>query len=128
MNGGLHAPQFDTIINYQCVVLYFLIPYLEFSCASVGSKYKPYTYRDFIVLYLQAPSHVYSAHSSHVTNVSFTYNDGHLISTGGKDTSIIQWRVWRAAEKVPLPSNESNPEQSCSPPPAASPTENLPVS
>ncbi|XP_032881456.1 echinoderm microtubule-associated protein-like 4 isoform X4 [Amblyraja radiata] len=76
----------------------------------------------------KAPSHVYSAHSSHVTNVSFTYNDGHLISTGGKDTSIIQWRVWRAAEKVPLPSNESNPEQSCSPPPAASPTENLPVS
>ncbi|XP_078261097.1 EMAP like 4 isoform X1 [Rhinoraja longicauda] len=76
----------------------------------------------------KAPSHVYSAHSSHVTNVSFTYNDGHLISTGGKDTSIIQWRLWRAAEKVPLPSNESNLEQSCSPPPAAGPTENLPVS
>lgn len=42
---------------------------------------------------LQAPSHKYSAHSSHVTNVSFLYKDSHLISTGGKDTSIMQWRL-----------------------------------
>lgn len=42
---------------------------------------------------LQAPSHKYSAHSSHVTNVSFLYRDSHLISTGGKDTSIMQWRL-----------------------------------
>uniref|UniRef100_A0A665WTY6 EMAP like 4 n=1 Tax=Echeneis naucrates TaxID=173247 RepID=A0A665WTY6_ECHNA len=41
----------------------------------------------------KAPSHKYSAHSSHVTNVSFLYNDSHLISTGGKDTSIMQWRL-----------------------------------
>uniref|UniRef100_A0A8C7XA49 EMAP like 4 n=1 Tax=Oryzias sinensis TaxID=183150 RepID=A0A8C7XA49_9TELE len=40
-----------------------------------------------------APSRKYSAHSSHVTNVSFLYNDSHLISTGGKDTSIMQWRL-----------------------------------
>ncbi|MEQ2204695.1 hypothetical protein XENOCAPTIV_017105, partial [Xenoophorus captivus] len=44
-------------------------------------------------LSLQAPSHKYSAHSSHVTNVSFLYSDSHLISTGGKDTSIMQWRL-----------------------------------
>uniref|UniRef100_A0A8D0CT37 EMAP like 4 n=1 Tax=Sander lucioperca TaxID=283035 RepID=A0A8D0CT37_SANLU len=41
----------------------------------------------------KAPSHKYSAHSSHVTNVSFLFNDSHLISTGGKDTSIMQWRL-----------------------------------
>uniref|UniRef100_A0A7N6B1T5 EMAP like 4 n=1 Tax=Anabas testudineus TaxID=64144 RepID=A0A7N6B1T5_ANATE len=41
----------------------------------------------------KAPSQKYSAHSSHVTNVSFLYNDSHLISTGGKDTSIMQWRL-----------------------------------
>ncbi|TRY85641.1 hypothetical protein DNTS_008799 [Danionella cerebrum] len=41
----------------------------------------------------KAPSHKYSAHSSHVTNVSFMHNDSHLISTGGKDTSIMQWRL-----------------------------------
>ncbi|XP_006000802.1 echinoderm microtubule-associated protein-like 4 isoform X2 [Latimeria chalumnae] len=57
----------------------------------------------------KAPSHKYSAHSSHVTNVSFTYSDGHLISTGGKDMSIIQWRL---VEKTPLPTSESNVEPS----------------
>uniref|UniRef100_A0A7N8XT68 EMAP like 4 n=1 Tax=Mastacembelus armatus TaxID=205130 RepID=A0A7N8XT68_9TELE len=41
----------------------------------------------------KAPSHKYSAHSSHVTNVTFLHNDSHLISTGGKDTSIMQWRL-----------------------------------
>ncbi|OWK09152.1 hypothetical protein Celaphus_00015534, partial [Cervus elaphus hippelaphus] len=41
----------------------------------------------------KAPSHVYGGHSSHVTNVAFLCDDSHLISTGGKDTSIMQWRV-----------------------------------
>lgn len=41
----------------------------------------------------KAPSHKYSAHSSHVTNVSFLFDDSHLLSTGGKDTSIMQWRL-----------------------------------
>ncbi|KAJ8291121.1 hypothetical protein GJAV_G00021630 [Gymnothorax javanicus] len=41
----------------------------------------------------RAPSHVYSGHSSHVTNVNFLFDDSFLISTGGKDTSIMQWRV-----------------------------------
>uniref|UniRef100_A0A671NHN7 Echinoderm microtubule-associated protein-like 4 n=1 Tax=Sinocyclocheilus anshuiensis TaxID=1608454 RepID=A0A671NHN7_9TELE len=41
----------------------------------------------------KAPSYKYSAHSSHVTNVSFMHSDSHLISTGGKDMSIMQWRL-----------------------------------
>ncbi|XP_071212923.1 echinoderm microtubule-associated protein-like 2 isoform X3 [Salvelinus alpinus] len=41
----------------------------------------------------RAPSHTYSGHSSHVTNVAFLHDDSHLISTGGKDTSILQWVV-----------------------------------
>ncbi|XP_049625744.1 echinoderm microtubule-associated protein-like 1 isoform X1 [Suncus etruscus] len=41
----------------------------------------------------RAPSHVYSGHSSHVTNVGFLFDDSHLVSTGGKDTSIMQWRL-----------------------------------
>ncbi|KAM4041729.1 LOW QUALITY PROTEIN: echinoderm microtubule-associated protein-like 4 [Anomaloglossus baeobatrachus] len=52
----------------------------------------------------KAPSHKYSAHSSHVTNVSFTHSDCHLISTGGKDMSIIQWRL---IEKVSLAQNDN---------------------
>ncbi|KAI1902632.1 hypothetical protein AGOR_G00017950 [Albula goreensis] len=41
----------------------------------------------------KAPSHKYEGHGSHVTNVCFTHNDSHLISMGGKDTCILQWRV-----------------------------------
>ncbi|XP_061105176.1 echinoderm microtubule-associated protein-like 4 isoform X2 [Conger conger] len=44
---------------------------------------------------LKAPSHKYEGHGSHVTNVRFTHNDGHLISMGGKDTCVLQWRVTR---------------------------------
>lgn len=41
----------------------------------------------------KAPSHKYEGHGSHVTNVCFTHNDSHLLSMGGKDTCILQWRV-----------------------------------
>lgn len=41
----------------------------------------------------RAPSHIYGGHSSHVTNVNFLCDDSHLISTGGKDMSVMQWRV-----------------------------------
>ncbi|XP_017292647.1 echinoderm microtubule-associated protein-like 2 isoform X2 [Kryptolebias marmoratus] len=41
----------------------------------------------------RAPSHEYGGHSSHVTNVAFLHNNSHLISNGGKDTSILQWVV-----------------------------------
>uniref|UniRef100_A0A8C5R484 EMAP like 1 n=1 Tax=Leptobrachium leishanense TaxID=445787 RepID=A0A8C5R484_9ANUR len=41
----------------------------------------------------RASGHVYGGHSSHVTNVSFLPEDSHLISTGGKDMSIMQWNI-----------------------------------
>ncbi|XP_043999463.1 echinoderm microtubule-associated protein-like 1 isoform X2 [Gambusia affinis] len=41
----------------------------------------------------RAPSHVYRGHSSHVTNVSFLHDDSYLVSTGGKDMSVLQWRI-----------------------------------
>ncbi|XP_044147773.1 echinoderm microtubule-associated protein-like 4 isoform X1 [Bufo gargarizans] len=62
----------------------------------------------------KAPSHKYSAHSSHVTNVSFTHSDSHLISTGGKDMSIMQWRL---IEKVSLPQNDNLVEINAAPTP-----------
>uniref|UniRef100_A0A8C5PMU6 Echinoderm microtubule-associated protein-like 4 n=1 Tax=Leptobrachium leishanense TaxID=445787 RepID=A0A8C5PMU6_9ANUR len=65
----------------------------------------------------KAPSHKYSAHSSHVTNVSFTHNDSHLISTGGKDMSIMQWRL---IEKVSLSQNDNLVEISAANSPVAS--------
>ncbi|XP_051936571.1 echinoderm microtubule-associated protein-like 4 isoform X2 [Hippocampus zosterae] len=60
----------------------------------------------------KAPSHKYSAHSSHVTNVSFLHDDRHLISTGGKDTSILQWRL---VDKANPPPGDGPPDSS--PPP-----------
>ncbi|XP_038641850.1 echinoderm microtubule-associated protein-like 2 isoform X3 [Scyliorhinus canicula] len=41
----------------------------------------------------RTPSHKYSGHSSHVTNVAFLRDSARLISTGGKDMSVIQWSV-----------------------------------
>uniref|UniRef100_A0A8C4HTX0 EMAP like 1 n=1 Tax=Dicentrarchus labrax TaxID=13489 RepID=A0A8C4HTX0_DICLA len=41
----------------------------------------------------RAPSHIYGGHSSHVTNVSFLHEDSYLVSTGGKDMSVMQWRI-----------------------------------
>ncbi|XP_040916204.1 echinoderm microtubule-associated protein-like 1 isoform X6 [Toxotes jaculatrix] len=41
----------------------------------------------------RAPSHFYGGHSSHVTNVNFLYDDSYLVSTGGKDMSVMQWRI-----------------------------------
>ncbi|XP_067011712.2 echinoderm microtubule-associated protein-like 2 isoform X2 [Anabrus simplex] len=37
--------------------------------------------------------HSYGGHSSHVTNVTFLHDDSRLISTGGRDTSIMQWML-----------------------------------
>ncbi|XP_043674310.1 echinoderm microtubule-associated protein-like 2 isoform X6 [Vespula pensylvanica] len=37
--------------------------------------------------------HSYGGHSSHVTNVSFLQDDTRLVSTGGNDTSVLQWVV-----------------------------------
>lgn len=37
--------------------------------------------------------HAYGGHSSHVTNVSFLQDDTRLVSTGGADTSVLQWVV-----------------------------------
>ncbi|XP_072573236.1 echinoderm microtubule-associated protein-like 2 isoform X2 [Paramormyrops kingsleyae] len=49
----------------------------------------------------KAPSHRYEGHGSHVTNVDFTHNDSHLLSMGGKDTTILQWRVrWGGTEML----------------------------
>ncbi|XP_069500812.1 echinoderm microtubule-associated protein-like 2 isoform X2 [Ambystoma mexicanum] len=41
----------------------------------------------------RAPSHKYGGHSSHVTNVAFLHDNSALLSTGGKDNSVLQWRV-----------------------------------
>ncbi len=41
----------------------------------------------------QADCKPYSGHSSHVTNIGFTYDDGLVLSAGGEDRAVFQWRV-----------------------------------
>lgn len=48
---------------------------------------------NFFSSLLQTLSHIYSGHSSHVTSVEFMHDSSRLISTGGNDTSVMQWVV-----------------------------------
>lgn len=41
----------------------------------------------------KAEKKVFGGHSSHVTNVRFTCDGQYLISTGGNDKAVIQWKV-----------------------------------
>ncbi|CAH1249365.1 EML1 [Branchiostoma lanceolatum] len=41
----------------------------------------------------KSAGHIYPGHSSHVTCVRFLYDDSYLLSTGGADSAIFQWRV-----------------------------------
>ncbi|XP_076099427.1 echinoderm microtubule-associated protein-like 2 isoform X4 [Mytilus galloprovincialis] len=35
----------------------------------------------------------FKAHSSHVTNVAFLFDDSRVLSTGGNDMSVMQWQI-----------------------------------
>eukprot|EP01114_Cavostelium_apophysatum_P005619 TRINITY_DN1680_c0_g1_i2.p1 TRINITY_DN1680_c0_g1~~TRINITY_DN1680_c0_g1_i2.p1 ORF type:complete len:1023 (-),score=268.98 TRINITY_DN1680_c0_g1_i2:52-3120(-) len=62
-----------------------------------------------------SPFREYSGHSSHVMNVGFTKNDTHLISCGGQDRAIFQWKFSGSsglAESAPVdepPVSEDQP-------------------
>ncbi|XP_017359417.1 echinoderm microtubule-associated protein-like 3 [Cebus imitator] len=55
----------------------------------------------------KAPSRMYGGHGSHVTSVRFTHDDSHLVSLGGKDASIFQWRMLGAGGAGPAPATPS---------------------
>ncbi|XP_049635933.1 echinoderm microtubule-associated protein-like 3 [Suncus etruscus] len=63
----------------------------------------------------KAPSLVYGGHGSHVTSVRFTHDDSHLVSLGGKDASIFQWRVLGAGGAGPQPTTTPSRTPSLSP-------------
>lgn len=41
----------------------------------------------------QSDGHVGSGHSSHVTCVRFLQEDTGLVTVGGKDCSVMQWKL-----------------------------------
>jgi len=45
---------------------------------------------------LPEPNKAYSGHAEHVVDVEFTANDKYVISTGGADMAIFQWKVTEA--------------------------------
>ncbi|XP_018322367.1 echinoderm microtubule-associated protein-like 2 isoform X3 [Agrilus planipennis] len=51
-------------------------------------KIKLYTYP---VTQPKSLNNPHGGHSSHVTNVSFLHDNSRFVSTGGKDTSVMQW-------------------------------------
>lgn len=52
----------------------------------------------------------YNGHSSHVTNVDFTkgVSEGYLMSTGGEDKSVFQWKFIQAGKNMP---EEKQPQE-----------------
>merc|ERR1711865_405993 len=59
----------------------------------------------------------FRGHSSHVTNVKFSLGDTHLISTGGNDKCVFQWKldideeVEDGAEPEVIPEEEAPAEE-----------------
>ena len=47
-----------------------------------------------------APAREYTGHSAHVMNVRFTGHDGVVVSVGGNDGSIFQWRVISSEDRA----------------------------
>ncbi|GMH44987.1 hypothetical protein BSKO_12944 [Bryopsis sp. KO-2023] len=48
-----------------------------------------------------APSAIYGGHSSHVMNVRWSSDERYVVSVGGRDRSVFQWRVAARKEEKP---------------------------
>ena len=46
----------------------------------------------------RAPRRTSKGHSSHVMNVRFTADEKRVVSVGGKDRAIFQWRMVKVRE------------------------------
>lgn len=66
----------------------------RFPCVKPGSKFREYT-----------------GHSAHVTNVRFSFDERTVITTGGGDNAIFQWRL-ESSDGTQIPPNEDYTEGS----------------
>ena len=48
---------------------------------------------EYPCLVKNSQSVVGKGHSSHVTTVTFNFNDEYLMSSGGEDQTILQWKL-----------------------------------
>ena len=68
----------DACFEHRCIATaddFGLVKLLRYPCLKKGAKFRKYV-----------------GHSSHVTNVRFTKDKTRLISIGGADHAIFQWR------------------------------------
>jgi len=68
----------------------------------------------------------YNGHSSHVTNVRFSFNDENVLSTGGNDRTVMQWKCTKhtpatTPKKINPPAKDSTPKKPTNSNSAASP-------
>lgn len=76
-------------------------PLAECVCNSVaGDDFGKIRLYAFPCVVEDAPSRTYTAHSSHVSAVSFTYDNRWLVSVGGADRAVCQWVLEAKARDV----------------------------
>ena len=61
---------------------------------------------DFPPICAAAKFRKYVGHSAHVTNVRFTADQHHVISVGGADRAVFQWRFLPGGEEGEGPGGE----------------------
>lgn len=55
---------------------------------------------NYPVVVTHAPSRTYGGHSSFVMNVRWAADESYAVSVGGKDRSILQWKMLEKEKKV----------------------------
>lgn len=68
----------------------------NFKLVATGDDFGEVKLFRFPSVKLKSENHVGVGHSSHVTNVRFLSNDAGLITVGGKDCSVMQWKLMPA--------------------------------
>ena len=58
---------------------------------------------NYPVVVQHAPHLCYGGHSSHVMNVRWGADESYVVSVGGRDRAVFQWRVTRERPVVPPP-------------------------
>ena len=60
---------------------------------AVATDFKKIQLYRYPVLVKNSDCFIAIGHGSHVTNVRFSNDDAYLLSTGGEDQCVMQWRV-----------------------------------
>jgi len=83
---GIWDPNYDqTDVNSVCQSM-------RGDVVAIGDDYGGVKLLRFPSVIEESDSHSYGGHSAHVTCTRFSFDDQHLMSTGGLDTAIMQWR------------------------------------